>query len=142
QRMEAYDGLTVLTTNLRGNVDEAFARRFAFTVDFPTPDAALRARIWRVALPLHVPLAEDVDLDQLAEWIDLTGSGIANAASAAASLAAAEDQPIARRHLVRGIGRELQKSGRTPPRAAFGSYYRYLVEPSEVTDSLSVGPAP
>jgi broad-specificity NMP kinase len=140
QRMEAYDGLTVLTTNLRTNVDEAFARRFAFTVDFPPPDAGMRARIWRVAIPLHVPLADDVDLDQLADWIDLTGSGIANSALAAAYLAAAEDEPIAMQHLVRGVGRELQKSGRTPSRAAFGSYYRYLIEPSEVAESPSAAP--
>jgi MoxR-like ATPase len=128
QRIEAYDGVTVLATNLRGNLDEAFARRLAHSIDFPAPDAALRARIWRVALPAAAPLAADVDLDFLAQRIELTGAGIRNSAVTAAYLAAAGDRPIAMADLVQGVARELQKTGRLPSRAAFGAYYEHLAE--------------
>jgi len=129
QRVEAYDGLVVLTTNFRSNLDEAFARRLAFVVEFAAPDMRQRARLWRVSLPPGVPLDDDVDLDQLAERVELSGSQIANSAVAAAYLAAAAGEPVAMRHLVQGIGRELQKSGRAPSRSAFGPYYRFVIEP-------------
>ncbi|MGH3740628.1 MAG: ATP-binding protein [Micromonosporaceae bacterium] len=128
QRVEAYDGVTILTTNLRGNVDQAFARRLAHSVEFPAPDARLRARIWRVALPPGVPLGDDIDLALLARQMELTGSGIRNAALSAAYLAASAGEPIGMEHLVRGVGRELQKSGRVPSRAAFGAHYDSLVD--------------
>jgi hypothetical protein len=128
QRIEAYDGVTILTTNLRGNVDESFARRLAHAVEFTAPDARLRAQIWRVALPPAAPLDDDVDLPLLAERMELTGSGIRNAAQSAAFLAASAGRPIGMEHLIRGVGRELQKTGRVPSRASFGAHYDSLVE--------------
>jgi hypothetical protein len=88
----------------------------------------MRARIWRVALPARVPVADDVDLDLLARHMELTGSGIRNAALSAAYLAASAGGPVCMEHLVRGVGRELQKSGRVPSRAAFGAHYDSLVD--------------
>jgi SpoVK/Ycf46/Vps4 family AAA+-type ATPase len=61
QRLENYDGLAVLTTNLRGNIDEAFIRRLDCVMEFPLPEEAERLRIWRLALPAQAPLGDDVD---------------------------------------------------------------------------------
>ncbi|MFF5289018.1 ATP-binding protein [Paractinoplanes globisporus] len=132
-RIEQYDGLTILATNLRGNLDEAFARRLRHTVEFPPPDAAMRRRIWDVALPPGVPLASDVDLDVLARHVELTGAGIRNAALTAAYLAAAGKGRVGMPELVQGVARELRKLGRAPSRAAFGEYFELLAEPAEET---------
>jgi MoxR-like ATPase len=128
QRIEGYDGITILATNLRANLDDAFARRLAFTIEFPAPDARLRARIWHVAIPADAPVAAEVDVEFLATQVELTGAGIRNAALSAAYLAAGDGTAIGMEHLVRGVTRELQKTGRTPSRAAFGEYFAVLAD--------------
>jgi SpoVK/Ycf46/Vps4 family AAA+-type ATPase len=112
QKMEAYDGVAILATNMRQNLDEAFARRLAFTIHFPFPGAEDRLKIWRRVWPDEVPLAADVDLLDLAERFRLSGGNIRNAALAAAFLAAAEGGEVCRDHLLRAIRREYQKLGR------------------------------
>ncbi len=62
QKMEEYEGIAILATNLKQNLDDAFVRRLAFTVTFPFPDAASREQIWRRVCPPELPLADDVDL--------------------------------------------------------------------------------
>ncbi|MBD0273513.1 MAG: ATP-binding protein, partial [Acetobacteraceae bacterium] len=111
QRLEEFSGLAILTTNLKPNLDTAFLRRLRFVVDFPRPDAALRAEIWRRAFPPRAPLDPDLDLDVLADSLDLTGGSIQSAALRAAYLAAGEDRPIAMRHLAYACRRELLKLG-------------------------------
>src|SRR4029077_6926026 len=76
QRMEAYEGLAVLTTNLRQNLDPGFLRRLRFVVDFPRPDAAAREQIWRFCLPGESHVLDDAAFRQLARKIDLTGGHI------------------------------------------------------------------
>ncbi|HYR07844.1 MAG TPA: AAA family ATPase, partial [Longimicrobium sp.] len=76
QRMEEYDGIVILATNLRKNMDAAFVRRMRFIIDFPFPDAADRERIWRTIFPDTVPLAEDVDFGFLARKLNVTGGNI------------------------------------------------------------------
>jgi hypothetical protein len=88
QRMERFDGLAVLATNLRSNLDEAFARRLSLVVEFTRPDAAERRRLWRLSLAA-VPLAADVDLEFCAQAFDLAGGDIRNVAVTAAYHAAA-----------------------------------------------------
>ena len=112
QKMEAYDGVAILATNLRQNLDEAFARRLGFTVHFPFPDADARLAIWRRAWPPEVVLADDVDLDDLAQRFRLSGGNIRNAVLAAAFLAANDNADIRRQHLLLAIRREYQKLGR------------------------------
>ena len=73
QRMETFDGLAVLATNLRANVDEAFARRLDMVVDFPSPDVPLRRALWDRCLAAGVPRAEDLDLDFCAQAFELSG---------------------------------------------------------------------
>ncbi|WP_157217420.1 ATP-binding protein [Flavisphingomonas formosensis] len=120
QRIEAHDGLVVLTSNLAGNMDDAFARRLAMTVAFPLPGIAERRQLWRRAFPAAAPLDADLDLDAIAEIFDLSGGNIRNAAIAAAYRAAADDGAIGLRHVIGAIGRELEKQGRAPIAADFG----------------------
>ena len=112
QKMEEYEGVTVLTTNLRQNVDDAFARRIRFIVEFPFPEESDRLRIWQSVWPKQTPLGEDVDLEHLARQYRLTGGNIRNVALSAAFLAAEEGVPVMMRHLLLTTKRELLKLGR------------------------------
>jgi SpoVK/Ycf46/Vps4 family AAA+-type ATPase len=114
-RLERFEGLTVLATNRRENIDAAFSRRLEFALDFDEPAAPERAALWRRHLPERAPLAADVDLAALANLYAVVGGVIRNAATAAAFLAAAEDRPIARRHLLHALRREYEKAGRAFP---------------------------
>jgi AAA+ superfamily predicted ATPase len=89
QRMEAYNGLAILTTNMKSALDQAFLRRLRFVVDFPFPGPAERKMIWQRAFPPRVALAADLDCERLARF-NLSGGGIHNAAVHAAFLAAAQ----------------------------------------------------
>jgi ATPase family associated with various cellular activities (AAA) len=112
QKIEEYRGITVLATNLRRNIDEAFARRIRFIVEFPVPDENHRLRIWKGIWPGQTPLADDVDLALLARQYELVGGNIRNVALSAAFLAAQEGQPVGMRHLQITAKRELRKIGR------------------------------
>jgi len=112
QRMEAYEGVTVLATNLRANLDEAFTRRLQFVVDFPFPDEADRLRIWQALFPPQVPRAPGLDLALLARRFRLAGGNIRNIIVGAAHLAAADGQAVTMEHLLHATRRELQKMGR------------------------------
>ena len=112
QKMETYEGLAILATNLRQNLDESFVRRLAFTVHFPFPDEANRRRIWQGIWPAETPLAEDLNLGSLAERFKLSGGNIKNIALAAAFLAAEDGTAVGMNHLLRAIRREYQKMGK------------------------------
>lgn len=112
QRMEAYDGVTILSTNLRANLDEAFTRRMNSIVDFPFPDEEQRLRIWQTLYPKQVPSADDVDLTLLARRFKIAGGSIRNILVAAAYFASTDGGVLAMRHLMHGTRRELQKLGR------------------------------
>ncbi len=113
QRMETYDGVAILASNLRQNLDEAFTRRLDFMIDFPFPEIEDRLRIWRVSFPLSAPLDNDVNLREIAERYRMAGGNIRNAAMASAFLAAADDSPtIQMRHVIHAIRREHQKMGK------------------------------
>ena len=110
QRMEAYRGLAILTTNLKDALDPAFLRRLRFVVDFPFPSAAQREEIWRRSFPGDVPLA-DLYYDRLAR-LRLAGGNIRNIALGAAFLAADDASPVTMRHLLLAARREHLKIGR------------------------------
>jgi AAA+ superfamily predicted ATPase len=112
QRMEAYDGVTILATNLRSNLDEAFTRRLQFAVDFPFPDEADRLRIWQSLFPPQVPRAPQLDLPMLAQRFKLAGGNIRNIIVTAAYLASANGGVVTMEHLLHSTRRELQKMGR------------------------------
>ncbi|MQY14610.1 ATP-dependent zinc metalloprotease FtsH [Streptomyces sp. RB5] len=115
QRMDGFDGLVVLTSNLRRNIDAAFLRRMDFVVEFGLPDTALRARLWRLHLPGPARLAADVDPDVLARMYQMSGAWIRNAALGAAFLAAPDGGPITRAHLLHAIRREYAKAAQPYP---------------------------
>ncbi len=112
QKMEAYDGVAILASNLRQHLDDAFVRRLAFTIHFPFPDQAHREKIWTAVWPAAAPLARDVDLAWLAAQFKLSGGHIKNVALAAAFLAAEDDSAIAMRHVFAALEREYQKMGK------------------------------
>ncbi len=113
QRMEEYEGVAILATNFRKNMDDAFVRRLHFTVEFPFPDAPDRLRIWQAVWPPATPLDPAIDLPLLAQRFELTGGNIRNIAVAAAFLAAdADDQIVRMRDIVRATQREYQKTGK------------------------------
>jgi SpoVK/Ycf46/Vps4 family AAA+-type ATPase len=122
QRLETYDGIVVLATNLQRNIDPAFLRRISVAVDFVPPEEPQRRAIWAHAFPSSAPLA-DLDLDFLARQFTVTGGVISNAALGAAFLAAAEDTPISMRHVVLSLKREFQKLGRLRTEKEFERYF-------------------
>lgn len=112
QRMEAYDGVTILATNLRANLDEAFTRRLQFSINFPFPEVEDRLRIWKTLIPGEVPIEEDIDFDYLAERFRFSGGNIRNVIVNATYLAAADGGLVTMGHFLHGTRRELQKMGR------------------------------
>jgi len=124
QRMETFDGLAILATNLRANVDDAFARRLDMVVDFPTPDVELRRALWDRCLAAAVPRADDLDLDFCARAFELSGGNIRSIAITAAYLAADAARPVAMIDLIRGVHREYRKLGRLVVASEFGEYHQ------------------
>jgi hypothetical protein len=119
QKMEEYQGTSILATNLRQNLDEAFVRRLQAIVEFPFPDEEYRRRIWESVFPGEVPLGADVKFDQLAHEVRLAGGNIKNMALAAAFFAAADGGTIHMSHLLQAARREHQKLGRAWDDVAF-----------------------
>ncbi|MFJ8312925.1 MULTISPECIES: ATP-binding protein [unclassified Streptomyces] len=110
QRLEAFNGLAVLTTNLRSNIDAAFTRRFDEVVHFESPGPEVRVRLWRSLLGASAP--EGLCLDALAESYDLAGGSIRACVESAAFTAAAAQRPLSREDLLQGVETEYGKLGR------------------------------
>jgi len=119
-RLERFEGMTILTTNLRQNIDPAFTRRLEDVVEFAEPNQQQRLALWQCHLPAAAPRGPDVDLDLLASLYPMVGGLIRNACLSAGFMAAAENQPIQLRHLVQSIRREYDKAGRAFPGAPQG----------------------
>jgi hypothetical protein len=115
QSMEAYDGLAIMTTNLRQNLDAAFLRRLRFIIDFPRPDIEAREEIWRRCLPASSHGLDDAAFRQLARKIDLTGGHIRQITLRAAFVAAAANSQITLHHIAHASRAEHAKLGLPPP---------------------------
>ena len=126
QRMEQFEGLAILTTNLRANVDEAFLRRIDVLVEFPVPDTGSRARLWANQLTPQLPVADDLDLAFLASAFELSGGNIRNVVLAAAFEAAEEEEAVSMAHIIRATSAEYRKLGRLCVESEFGPYYSQL----------------
>jgi hypothetical protein len=122
QRMERFEGVAILATNLRKHLDNAFLRRLQFAVEFPLPTAADRLRIWRQVWPRNAMLSDDIDFDFMASHLELSGGHIRNVALTAAFLASEHSEPIGMRHLLAATRREMQKLGRSCVPDQFGRY--------------------
>jgi hypothetical protein len=125
QRMERFDGLAILATNLHANIDEAFLRRLSVVVQFPRPDAAARRRLWELSLA-GIPTAGDIDLDFCAQAFELCGGSIRNVALTAAFLAASGPGAVRMHELIRATQLEYHKLGRLCLEAEFGRYYELV----------------
>ncbi|MFJ8981369.1 ATP-binding protein [Streptomyces sp. NPDC102282] len=122
QRMESFDGIAVLTTNLRANLDEAFTRRLDVVADFPVPDSGQRLALWERCLGDRLPRADDLDLAFCADRFELAGGSIRACAVTAAYLAAESTGPLTMRQLVTAVAQEYRKLGRLVLEAEFGPY--------------------
>ncbi|MBB3063123.1 ATP-binding protein [Microbulbifer rhizosphaerae] len=111
-RLECYDGLAILATNYRQNIDTAFSRRLEFIIEFEEPGYRERLRLWQCHIPEGAPLAEDVNFSELASQFPIVGGHIRNAAVSAAFFAAREESPITRQNFFDAIRREYEKSGK------------------------------
>jgi hypothetical protein len=126
QRMEEYDGIIILASNLRKNMDDAFIRRLHGAVEFPMPEEPDRLEIWQRTFPAEAPVADDIDLPFLAAQLKLSGGNIKNIVLEAAFLAAEAGTPIGMAHLVRATRREHQKIGKLFHDSDFGQYAHLL----------------
>jgi hypothetical protein len=117
QRMEQFDGITVLATNLRGNLDPAFSRRLHFVIHFPDPDEDTRARLWthHLANLAATDPSDPIDIGVLAKDLELAGGDIRNIVLSAAYAATAEHSPAGMRHVTAAAVREYSKLGRRVP---------------------------
>jgi hypothetical protein len=112
QRLDAFDGIAILTTNAAGAVDPAFKRRLSFRLSFPFPDEDTRERLWRAHLPAQLPIDGDLALDRLARKYQLSGGYIRNACLRAAFLAAQDTGAVSQRHLERAVALEFAELGK------------------------------
>lgn len=124
QEMEAYDGVCVLATNYKHNIDPAFFRRMKYIVEFQFPDPDTREMLWRTTIPKTTPLAEDVDIRFLAERFEFAGGNIKNCILNAAFLAAADGdgKEVHMKHYLEAIKYEFVKTGKVFTKADFEPY--------------------
>jgi hypothetical protein len=121
QKMEEHEGVAILATNFRKNMDDAFVRRMHFTVEFPFPNEADRRRIWERTWPAEMPQSAEIDLDFMARRFEIAGGNIRNIALAAAFLAASDGGVVNMTHLLHGTRREFQKMGKVVMQGEFGA---------------------
>ena len=126
QKMDEYDGVVILATNLRKNIDDAFARRMHFSLEFPIPEAPDRYRIWKSIFPPEAPLTKDIDLHFMANQFKITGGNIKNIALGAAFLAAEDGGCINIENLIRATKREYQKMGKLCTEGEFAQYFELV----------------
>jgi len=111
QRMEAHEGVVVMTTNAETAIDPAFRRRIRFRIRFPAPDEAQRLQLWRGMMPKEAQVAPNIDLKIIAQKFPLAGGNIMNALVRAATAAQADGTPIQQHHLMRAAELEYGEMG-------------------------------
>ena len=134
QKLEEYDGISILASNYSRNIDQAFVRRLQYIVEFPLPDERLRQRLWRKAFAPATPLLPGIDYAYLGNTFAMSGGDIRSSALDAAFLAAATGEAIGMHHIVRAVSRQLLKQGHLPDLADFATWPvegRALLEAAE-----------
>jgi AAA+ superfamily predicted ATPase len=126
QRMEEYDGIVILATNMQKNMDEAFVRRLHYNIEFPMPEEADRLRIWQQVFPPETPLDKEIDLAFLARQFKISGGNIKNIALGSAFLAAADHGIIRMDNLILSTKREFQKMGKLCTEGDFEKYFELV----------------
>lgn len=127
QKIEEYEGISILATNYLNNIDKAFLRRINYIISYPFPDANSRTEIWKVMFPKEAPLDEDVDFEYLGQTFEIAGGNIKNVVVYSAFLAANENSTISMKHILTAIRHELQKMDKLLLIDDFGEY-KYLIK--------------
>lgn len=127
QRIEQYDGIVILATNYRKNIDEAFMRRIRYVVEFSLPDKELRKELWKTSFSKEIP-TEGLDFDYLAEQFELAGGAIKNIVLNASFLAASENRPVGMVDVLRSVRNENVKIGKVMLSKDFGLYEELMEE--------------
>jgi SpoVK/Ycf46/Vps4 family AAA+-type ATPase len=112
QRLDAFEGIAILTTNNGGAIDPAFKRRLSFSLSFPFPDEETRVALWRAHIPPSVPRAEELVFEELARKYQMSGGYIRNACLRAMFLAAQEETTLHQHHLERAVALEFAEMGK------------------------------
>ena len=133
QKIEEYDGMSILATNLYTNFDTAFVRRITYAVRLDSPDEEARYILWSTMLPETARVEKDIPFRFLAKKFELSGSNIKAILFSAAYMAGAEGKDISMAHIVRAMEYEFRKLGRFIDREAFGPYAEYLSMPGKET---------
>lgn len=128
QKMEEYEGVVILATNFRKNLDAAFVRRMHFTIDFRFPNAQEKFRIWQRIWPKETPRSPELNFRYMANKFEVTGGNIRNIALAAAFLAADDGGVITMNHLMHATQREYQKMGKVMVKDEFNYSDGYITE--------------
>ncbi len=125
QKMEEYDGITILATNLMQNFDDAYKRRIKYMISFALPQKEQRLKLWEKVFPVQMPLGEDIDMDYLAFNFELSGASIKNIAINASFLAASKGQVVGMEHIMASLQQEYQKAGKTLGKEELKEYHMY-----------------
>jgi ATP-dependent 26S proteasome regulatory subunit len=126
QKVEEYEGVVILASNLSKNIDEGFSRRMHYVVEFPMPDETQREQLWHGMFPPQAPLGGDIDLQFLARQFSIAGGDIRNVALDAAFLAAQDGQVVTMKQLVKAMARQMMKQGRIPSATDFKQYHAFI----------------
>lgn len=127
QKIEEYDGMSILATNLYSNFDMAFVRRITYAVRLENPGEEERYALWVSTLPEETKRDPDIPFRFFAENFELTGANIKAILFGAAYMAGAEEKPVGTEHIVRCLEYEYKKLGRFIKRESFGPYAKYLI---------------
>ncbi len=127
QKMEEYDGVTILATNLLQNFDDAYKRRMKYIISFRFPQEGQRLALWKKVFPKEMPLEEDIDREYLASTFELSGAAIKNIALNAAFLAASLQEVTGMKHVMASLQQEYKKSGKTLGREELKEYSVYKI---------------
>ena len=122
QKMEEYDGITIMTTNYLENIDQAFFRRINYVVHFAFPNAAAREKIWKNIFPKKMPVNPDIDFKYLSENFEISGGSIKNIAINTAFMAARNSDNVKMEYILKSIIYELKKQGNTLIKDDLGEY--------------------
>jgi SpoVK/Ycf46/Vps4 family AAA+-type ATPase len=127
QKIDEFEGVVILSTNYKRNIDEAFIRRMQFIVNFPFPDAEYRHEIWKKAFPEQVPRSNDIDFKFLASNLQISGGNIKNIVINSAFLAAQNaKRPVSMSDIILATKREFDKIGKPIQKSDFGKYSAML----------------
>lgn len=127
QKMEEYDGITILATNLLQNFDDAYKRRMKYIIRFTFPQKEQRALLWEKVFPRRMPLQKDIDISYLADNFELSGASIKNIALNAAFIAASRQEITGMEHIMTALQQEYEKSGKILGKAELKEYYGYKI---------------